>query len=95
MKQRHQEVEKAILQHTDKIHKEFLLNLEKTELVDDQFYDPVKIQMWHHKFDPHRNPLMTEIPHGILNSQPQNLVTHKSTSVVDFLKTANMKQTLI
>lgn len=85
----------AIVEHTAQIHKQFLQGLEQTEMIDDIFYDPIKIQMWHHKFDPHSNPMITDIPQGSLSAQPQYLVTHRSTSVKDFLKTSNMKQTLI
>jgi hypothetical protein len=83
---------KRVIEHTCAIHEEFLKDLETREYVDHIFFSPQKVQMWHHKFDPHS---LSDIPMAKLHEQPSHLVSHRSQSVQDFLKKTNYKQTLI
>lgn len=62
-------------------------------MIDDIFFDPIKNQMWHHKFDPHSQ--VQTLPEATLKPQPQSLMTHRSQSVKDFLNQTNVKQSLI
>jgi hypothetical protein len=58
----------AIISHTGKIHFKFIQKLSETEIVDPIFNDPIGIQMWHSKFEPHSNPLITDIPMAALDA---------------------------
>jgi len=42
--------------------------------------------MWHHKFDPHTNPLVGDIPAAELSAQPAKLISHKASPINDFLQ---------
>lgn len=86
-------IRNSVIEHTALIHKEFLQKLQDSEMIDDIFFDPIKIQMWHHKFDPHA--MVESIPEAVLKQQPQSLMAHRSQSVKDFLNQTKVKQTLI
>ena len=51
--------------------------------------------MWHHKFNPHENPLITSIPKASLKEQQKHLVKHGSSSVQDYLNKTCTKQSMI
>lgn len=86
---------KKLLEHTEKFHTQFLEKLQETEEVPAKFFSPQKTQMWHHKFNPHENPLVTAIPKGSLKEQQKHLVKHGSSSVQDYLNKNCTKQSMI
>ena len=55
-------ISNAIISHTAEIHFKFIQKLSETEIVDPLFNDPISAQMWHAKFEPHSNPMITDIP---------------------------------
>lgn len=52
--------------------------------------DPIKAQMWHHSFNPHKE--VAEVPMASLKAQPQSM---RSESVRSFLNKTNIQRSLV
>jgi hypothetical protein len=55
-------------------------------------FDPIKEQMWHHRFDPHS---VDQVPMADLKQEGTRNTHQRSESVKDFLNKSNIQQRLV
>lgn len=85
---RQKDFEKKILEHSLKVHGEFL----KTKMIE-QFEDPVKTQQWHPDFKDWDQ--VPELPLAVLPQMAHHSVGHKSTSVNEFVSKMGNSSSLV
>ena len=81
--------QQQIIAFTKDAHDAFLEELEKMEVVADIFRDPVGCQMWHHKFLPHENVLIKEVPVAQLPPYPAHMISHNTQSIKNFMNSVS------
>ena len=79
----------AILIHTAEIHFKFIQTLSESEMVDPMFNDPISHKMWHPKFEPLNDSMISDLPFAALSAQPNHQVQHRSNSIKNFVSTLN------